>query len=172
MPTTSDRPLFRDGRVVLKVRPMPDGSVLMFKPFVITDAHIMNLTGAPGWDKGHVDDVFTEGVIGVLRYIHETVEYSIRIETFRAHAFVRDLGHGEQYHVHKQYYKSVGLRTVNPKRESMSEIPTLPKKIEFGRWVPCTRCKSSGLEPGKKKERCTKCQGQGYEQWSSSSATS
>lgn len=175
----SDRPLFRDGRVILKVRDLPDGSVVLFKPFLINESRIMRLTGAPGWDKEHVDAVFTEGVVGVLRYIEDIVEYSIRIETFREHAFEREIvGYEKQYHVHKRYYQSRGLRVVDPKRESSGYKPEdkealkLPKKLTFGEWVPCTRCKSSGLEPEKKKERCTKCQGQGYEKWTSSSATS
>ena len=168
-----DRPLFRGGKVILKVRPLPDGSVVLFKPFMVTEARIMRLTGAPGWDRVHVDEVFGEGVTGVLRYIEDIVEYTIPISEFREHAFIRMDNEGnEQYHVHKQYYSSRGLRVVSPKRESMSEIPALPKKLTFGEWVPCTRCRASGLEPEKRKERCTKCQGQGYEKWSSSSATS
>ncbi len=173
----SDTPLFRDGKVILKTRTLPDGSVLMFKPFIIREEHLMKMTGAPGWDKERVDATFTKGVIGTLRYIQDNVQYDIRIETFREHAFERDIvGYGSQYHVHKQYYRSSGV--VSPKRVSAGykpeekSIPELPSKLTFGEWVPCTRCRATGIEPDKKKERCTKCQGQGYEQWSTSSATS
>lgn len=163
----TDRPLFRNGRVILKVRDLPDGSMLMFKPFVLKDEHIMNLTGAPGWDKEHVDAVFSEGVVGGLRYTFGIVQYDIAIDEFREHAFVRALsGLEEQYHLHRKYYKSTGLRTVSPKREDAEPIVTMPSKVTFGEWVPCTRCKTSGAEPDKRSERCSKCQGQGYLRWS------
>ena len=169
----SDKPLFRAGKVILKVRPLPDGSIVLFKPFMVTEARIMRLTGAPGWDKEHVDAVFTEGVVGVLRYIEDVVEYSIRIETFREHAFIKldDTG-AQQYHVHKQFYAARGLRTVSPRREEKEPTIELPKRLTFGEWLPCSRCHASGTEPGKKKERCTKCQGQGYEKWTTNSAPS
>lgn len=159
----NDRPLYRNGRVTTKVRDLPDGSILMFKPFLVREEHIMKMTGAPGWDKKHVDDTFMDGVVGSLRYTFDIVQYDIPIADFREHAFESEtVGFGVQYHVHQKFYKTTGLRVINPKRESLSELPTLPKKVTFGRWVPCTRCKSSGKEPGKQKERCSKCQGQGF----------
>ena len=167
----SDTPLFRNGKAVLKTRVLPGGSILMFKPFIIKDEHVMRLTGAPGWDKQHVDDVFAEGVTGKLRYIKDAVQYDISIEDFRVHAFAKDSEvFGSQYHVHQKYYTSTGV--INPKRESFveKEIPLeLPQKITFGEWLICSKCKGSG---GTAKERCSKCQGQGLVKWTGSSATS
>lgn len=162
----NDTPLWRNGKVVLKTRALPDGSTLMFKPFIIKTEHIMRLTDAPGWDKEHVDAVFTDGIAGLLRYQQDIVQYDIPIDVFREHAFVKDMGaFGEQYHVHRKYYKSTGLRTVDPKRflsgipaERDKEAPVIPKQIVFGEWSVCTKCKGTG---GAKKERCPKCQGTG-----------
>jgi len=167
----NDRPLFRNGKVVTKIRTMPDGSLLLFKPFIVKPEHIMRLTDAPGWDKEHVDATFTDDIPGGLRYTQDIVQYDISIEDFRVHAFVKNTpGFGDQYHVHRKYYRSTGLRTVSPKRGGDApETPVVPKKITFGEWVPCTKC---GMTGGSKKERCTKCQGTGVLRWTSSSATS
>ncbi len=166
---TPDRPLYRNGRVVLKVRPQPDGSIVLFKPFLITPDRVMRLTDAPGWDKEHVDAVFTDGIAGSLRYTQDIVQYDISIKDFREHAFVRE-DDGAQYHVHRKYYKSTGLRTVDPRRESKPEAESLPAKLTFGEWVPCTRCKTSGRDPDRK-ERCSKCQGRGFIPISSSATS-
>lgn len=171
----SDTPLFRNGKVTTKTRLMPDGSILMFKPFLIREEHIMRLTDAPGWDKIHVDSVFMEGVAGFLRYQQDIVQYDIAIADFREHAFIKDMGSfGEQYHVHRKFYRSTGLRTVNPRRDSdqASRAPELPKKITFGEWLICSRCKGHGTESGKKETRCSKCLGSGLEKWITSSEPS
>lgn len=171
----SDTPLFRNGKVTTKTRVMADGSILMFKPFTIKPEHIMRLTDAPGWDVGHVEAVFTEGVPGSLRYTQDIMQYDITIAAFREHAFVKDMGSfGEQYHVHRKFYKATGLRTVSPKRGHDPEVvvPILLGKVTFGEYVSCTRCKTTGRDPSKKGERCSKCLGLGFQKWASSSEPS
>jgi hypothetical protein len=168
----SDTPLWRKGRVILKTRVMADGSIMMFKPFTIKDEHIMRLTDAPGWDVTHVDAVFTEGVPGFLRYAQDIMQYDIPIAVFREHAFIKDMGaFGEQYHVHRKYYKARGLRMVSPKRGDDPEVvaPELPTKIVFGDLVPCTRCRTTGHDPSKK-GRCSRCLGVGFTKWETSDA--
>lgn len=169
----TDIPLWRTGRVILKVRNRPDGSVLVYKPFLIKEEHIMRLTGAPGWDQVHVDATFSDGVVGTLRWQQEIVQYDIAIKAFREHAFLKDGLGGPQYHVHRKFYASTGLRTVDPIRRSAEPTAAeLPRNMAFGEWVPCSRCGSKGTEPDKRSERCSKCQGLGFLKWSSSSATS
>jgi len=166
----SDTPLFRNGKVTTKTRVMADGSILMFKPFTIREEHIMRLTDAPGWDVSHVESVFTEGVPGFLRYTQDIMQYDISIADFREHAFVKDMGKfGEQYHVHRKFYKATGLRTVSPKRGHDPEVvsPTMPEKVTFGEFVPCSRCKTTGRDPSKKGTRCSKCLGVGFTKWNS-----
>jgi hypothetical protein len=166
----SDKPLFRNGKVTTKMRKNPDGSTLLYKPFLIKPEHLMKMTGAPGWDKGHVDEVFTDGVVGGLRFSLDIVQYDIPIAEFREHAFEKATpGFGDQYHVHLKYYKSTGLRTVSPRRTTeVEEGPRLPPKLAFGEWIPCTNCGSTGK---KQKERCPKCQGLGFINWSSATSS-
>jgi hypothetical protein len=165
---STDRVLFRNGKAVLKVRDLPDGLKLIYKPFVIRDEHVMKITDAPGWDKEHIDAEFGPGVKGGLRYTRDIVQYDIDIEAFREHAFEKDMGtFGWQFHVHSKFYRTTGL--VGPRRESSApkaDEPKLklPPKILFGEWVPCTKCGTSGKA---QKERCPKCQGLGFVNWSS-----
>lgn len=164
MSDRTGKPIWQSGRVILKHRTEPDGSLTMFKPFMITDKHIMRLTGAPGWDKASIDAFYTDGVKGRLWYQQDIVEYSISIEEFREHAFVKDMpGYGEQYHVHRQFYHSQGMRKVSPIRENapvITDQPKLPTKLTFGEWVPCESCHGQG-------GRCPRCQGNGFVKWSS-----
>lgn len=153
-----DQPLFRAGKAILKARSEPDGTVTLYKPFSVKAEHLMRMTGAPGWDKAYVDQVFEPGVRGTLRWHNDAVEYDIDIDTFRERAFIKDVGvHGAQYHCNIGHYNATGVKvkpTKNPERNG---------PLVFGELLPCARCKGKG-------KNCTLCEGRGYVPWKSSSS--
>ena len=157
-----DRVLSRDGRVILRLRDNPDGTVTLSKAQTVRPEHIMRMTGAPGWDQAHVDTAF-ESKKGNLRYTTEFVQYDIDIDTFRKYAFVKDVPpFGAQYHVDRKHYKSTGLRrAVSPTRDE-DPVPEPPKHINFGEWLPCPTCKGQVKTPP-----CKNCRGMGYVPWKS-----
>lgn len=159
----SDTPLYRDGKVVLKVRKNPDDTVFMYKPFVLREKHLLNMTGAPGWDQHHVDAVFGEGVDGELGWIFEGTRYEIGIAEFRQHAFVKEVApFGRQYHVHQKYWRQIlPDRTVSPLREGTPRVgfeEAKPPKLEFGLTLVCDGCNGTGK---KNKQPCVRCHGFG-----------
>lgn len=149
--------IFRNGKAILRRYDRPDGTVLLTKTLDQKDEHIMHMTGAPGWDKQAVDEVFTRGIGGTLQYTRQGVRYDIDIADFRKHAFEKDIHpFGVQYHVGVKHYKTFGLRSVAPTRDA---APELPKQLSFGEWLPCPSCK------GNRKNGCDVCNHLGYVPW-------
>jgi hypothetical protein len=143
--------LFRNGRAVMRTIANPDGSITLSKSVLVKAEHLMRMTGAPGWDKELVDQTFPPGIRGGLRYVNEFVQHDIDIDTFREHAFEKEVEpHGMQYHCKVGHYRTTGLRVVEPKRIE------LPSKIAFGEVIPCGSCKGRG---------CPVCEKKGYVPW-------
>lgn len=158
-----DKTLFRDGKAILKVHENPDGSVILYKPFVVKRQHTMEMTGTPGWDKQAVDTVFDNFVTGWLTYTSEdNVRHRIRIEDFRGHAFVKEVGtFGEQYHCAKAHWENDGpAPKVSPIR---TQEPTGP--VAFGEYVNCSKCRGDK----RKAKGCEVCGGKGIVRWTGSS---
>lgn len=166
----SETPLLRDGKVILRRVDNDDGSITLKKPLPLKLEHIMQQTGAPGWDKRYVDQTFS-GKDGTLEYIYGISKFSINSRLFLAHAYVTTHAvYGEQYHCEKKWYAEDVLVVTSPLRE---ERPFAPARLEFGTILNCTRCKGTGAEPGFKstdKHPCTACKGVGVVPWKPSQA--
>jgi hypothetical protein len=149
--------IFRQGKAILKVYDVEDRKV-MKKAMVVRPEHIMRLTGAPGWDKEAVDETFTKGVKGGIAFTFDFIEYEIDINVFREHAFEKDTPpFGAQYHVHAKYWTTRPIPKVSAVRTEEA-APTPPKRITFGEWIPCPRCKGQS-------KSCDTCNGVGYQPW-------
>lgn len=163
-----EKNIFIDQKLVMKLRTYEDGELALRKHMPIKAIHVFRMTGSPGWDRHTIDTTFTRGKVGSLEYRSQGIIYRIPIESFREHAFLKDLGYGEQYHCSIQWYEREDRR-VDPLREGSENkpeapaIPVMPARLVLGEHRLCQRCSGRGNEPGNKKVVCTKCLGLGIQ---------
>jgi DnaJ-class molecular chaperone len=150
----SDTPLIRDGKLILRVVDHEDGTVTLKKPIPVKPEHIFRQTGAPGWDKRYVDQIF-HSTPGNLEYTEGTSKFTIPHDVFIKHAYVTNhVVYGEQYHCEKQWYAEHPFMITEPVRG------------EFGRTIICAKCHGTSAEPGKRtKGTCPACMGIGVVPW-------
>jgi hypothetical protein len=166
----TETPLLRNGKIILRRVDHDDGMVTLKKPLPVKPEHIFKQTGAPGWDKRLVDQVF-EKQDGWLEYVDGTVKYSIPVGRFRAHAYTSDNPiFGEQYHVEKQWYDEEHIVITEPIRSGNTiqgnVFLSAPSTLEFGKVLNCGHCKGTGKQPGEKTAgSCKACMGIGVIPW-------
>ena len=170
--SSADTPLMREGKIILRLRDLEDGTILLYKPYMLKATHIFKMTGAPGWDAVLLDQSFPAGVKGTLKFTYQLVDYSISIGTFREHAFKKDLGAGEQYHCALRWWIPKGQTIVDPSKSRENRVVVPPvTKLVFGETVVCSQCKGKGHRYAKPAEECPVCLGLGVVRWSSTSPT-
>lgn len=167
-------PLFAGGKCVAISYEYPDGRFRLTKP-ALTERHILDMTGAPGWDKGIVDRAFA-GRDGTLEWTWDGYHYAISIKEFREHAFVKKIGDfSEQYHVHAKFYDKKSLDAPATFRRNSQPVeiahvnPAVfkdPPKLSFGEVLLCPQCGGTTKQPMKKKPgSCERCNGYGVIPW-------
>jgi len=166
-----ETPLIRDGKVILRLVDLDDGTVILKKPLPVKETHIYQQTGAPGWDKRYVDSIFAEHE-GTLEYVYGTSRFSVPYQEFIKRAYVsKHPVYGEQYHCEVQHYaEELILPEVEPVRSGGLAVGEVyvepPRKLEFGMTLRCKRCRGSGVQPGLRTEKsCTECAGHGVTKW-------
>jgi hypothetical protein len=172
----SETPLIRDGKVILRLVDHEDGTVTLKKPLPVKPEHIFKQTGAPGWDKRLVDQVFAN-TSGNLEYTEGTSKWTVPHDVFIKHAYITNhVVYGEQYHCEKQWYAEHPFIIVEPVRGGGeiqgNQYVAPPKRIEFGRTIVCTKCRGTGVKPGlRTKGSCDDCMGIGVVPWKAPSGS-
>jgi hypothetical protein len=173
----SDTPLIRDGKLILRVIDHEDGTVTLKKPLPVKPEHIFKQTGAPGWDKRYVDQIFATAS-GNLEYTEGTSKWTVPHDVFIKHAYITNhIAYGEQYHCERQWYVEHPFMITEPVRGG-GEIQgnvyvTPPTRLEFGRTIICAKCHGTSVEPGKRtKGSCPACMGIGVVPWKPGSTKS
>jgi hypothetical protein len=173
----SDTPLIRDGKLILRVVDHEDGTVTLKKPIPVKPEHIFKQTGAPGWDKRYVDQIFATAS-GNLEYVEGTSKWTIPHDVFIKHAYITNhAAFGEQYHCERQWYSEHPFVIKEPIRGGGdiqgNQYVAPPTRIEFGRTIICKKCNGTSVEPGKRtKNTCSGCMGIGVVPWRPQPTTS